>query len=129
MQIYDREARIIIDYTQLSDNLRDLDEAEDVKKIDSGLNKSINELQNLIQRIHAPNMRAMQKLDMARDKLQSTNVEFEQARLAARRAKKNFERVKKDRHDKFMNCFEHVVNEIDSIYKVSISLIFIKKIF
>jgi pyridoxal biosynthesis lyase PdxS len=61
----------------------------------------------------------MQKLDMAREKLQETNEEFETARRHARKAKQNFERVKKERHDRFMNCFEHVANEIDNIYKVS----------
>lgn len=28
--------------------------------------------------------------------------------------------VKKERHDKFIECFEHVANEIDAIYKVNI---------
>lgn len=63
-------------------------------------------------------LQAMQKLDMAREKLQETNEEFETARRHARKAKQNFERVKKERHDRFMNCFEHVANEIDNIYKV-----------
>jgi hypothetical protein len=65
-------------------------------------------------------LQAMQKLDMAREKLQETNEEFETARRHARKAKQNFERVKKERHDRFMNCFEHVANEIDNIYKVII---------
>jgi hypothetical protein len=56
---------------------------------------------------------------MAREKLQETNEEFETARRHARKAKQNFERVKKERHDRFMNCFEHVANEIDNIYKAS----------
>ncbi|PSN35220.1 Structural maintenance of chromosomes protein 1A [Blattella germanica] len=148
-QIYDRESRIVIDYTQLPDNLKELDEPEDVKKMGDRLNRAITDLQNTIQRIQAPNMRvgiinsknksaddwrrwferesnvsnylafqAMQKLDMAREKLQETNEEFETARRHARKAKQNFERVKKERHDRFMNCFEHVANEIDNIYKV-----------
>ncbi|XP_063237395.1 structural maintenance of chromosomes protein 1A isoform X2 [Bacillus rossius redtenbacheri] len=116
-QIYDRESRIVIDYTQLPENLKELDEPDDVKKMGDRLNRAINDLQNTIQRIQAPNMRAMQKLDLAREKLQETNEEFEIARRAARKAKLTFERVKKDRHDRFMDCFEHVANEIDNIYK------------
>ncbi|GLH03186.1 Structural maintenance of chromosomes protein [Gryllus bimaculatus] len=116
-QIYDRESRIRMDYSSLSEHLKELDEADDVKKMGDKLNKAINDLQNTIQRIQAPNMRAMQKLDMAREKLQETNEEFELARRHARKAKLNFEKVKKDRHDRFMNCFEHVANEIDTIYK------------
>lgn len=116
-QIYDRESRIAMDYSTLGDHLKELDETDEVKKVGDKLNKAINDLQNTIQRIQAPNMRAMQKLDMAREKLQETNEEFEMARRHARKAKLNFEKVKKDRHDRFMNCFEHVANEIDTIYK------------
>merc|ERR1711913_232602 len=56
-----------------------------------------------IHRIQAPNMKAMQKLDEAREKLQEAN--------------KNFERIKQERYDLFMACFEHVSNTIDGIYK------------
>lgn len=49
--------RIVIDYTQLPDNLKEQDEPEDVKKMGDRLNRAINELQNTIQRIQAPNMR------------------------------------------------------------------------
>ncbi|KAG8231458.1 hypothetical protein J437_LFUL000175 [Ladona fulva] len=116
-QIYERENRIQIDYTLLSENLKDLDEPEDVKKHGDRLARQINELQETIKKIQAPNMRAMQKLDLAREKLQETNEEFDNARRRTKRAKQAFERVKKERHDRFMNCFEHVANEIDGIYK------------
>lgn len=61
---------------------------------------------------------AMQKLDLAREKLQETNEEFDTARKKAKKTKQSFEKVKKERHDRFMDCFEHVSNEIDGIYKV-----------
>jgi len=60
----------------------------------------------------------MQKLDLAREKLQETNTEFDAARKRAKKAKQAFEKVKKERHDRFQDCFEHVANEIDGIYKV-----------
>ena len=40
----------------------------------------------------APNMRAMQKLDEAREKLEETNKEFDNARRKAKQAKMAFER-------------------------------------
>lgn len=55
---------------------------------------------------------------MAKEKLQETNEEFEQSRKKAKKAKTQFEKVKKERHDRFQACFEHVANEIDPIYKV-----------
>lgn len=63
----------------------------------------------------------MQKLDLAREKLHETNEEFEKARVKTKKAKQAFERVKKERFDLFMSCFEHVSNEIDGIYKVTIT--------
>lgn len=63
---------------------------------------------------------------MAKEKLQETNEEFEQSRKKAKKAKTQFEKVKKERHDRFMACFEHVANEIDPIYKVCKVIILVK---
>ncbi|KAL6264602.1 hypothetical protein P5V15_004704 [Pogonomyrmex californicus] len=115
-QQYERERRITIDYALLPENLKDVEE-EDIKKTTDKLTKTINDLQNTIQRIQAPNMKAIQKLYLAKEKLQETNEEFEQSRKKAKKAKTQFEKVKKERHDRFMACFEHVANEIDPIYK------------
>ncbi|XP_026271914.1 structural maintenance of chromosomes protein 1A [Frankliniella occidentalis] len=116
-QMYDRESRIQLDYRQLNDDYKDLDEADEIKKRGDKLQRAINSLMDTIQRIQAPNMKAMQKLDLAREKLQETNEEFDTARKKAKKTKQSFEKVKKDRHDRFMDCFEHVSNEIDGIYK------------
>lgn len=115
-QQYEREKRITIDYALLPENLKDVEE-EDIKKTTDKLTKTINDLQNTIQRIQAPNMKAIQKLYLAKEKLQETNEEFEQSRKKAKKAKTQFEKIKKERHDRFMACFEHVANEIDPIYK------------
>lgn len=63
----------------------------------------------------------MEKLHAAKEKLQETNEEFEQSRKKAKKAKTQFEKVKKERHDRFQACFEHVANEIDPIYKVTMN--------
>jgi len=112
----ERVARIEVDYSSLDESYFDLDD-DDVRKIDNKLNKQINELGSMLQKIQMPNMKAMQKLDQAREKLQETNEEFDSARRRAKKAKQAFERVKKERNDRFMACFEHVANEIDGIYK------------
>merc|ERR1712113_936756 len=75
------------------------------------------DLQSKITGIQAPNMRAMQKLDEAREKLEETNKEFDSARRKAKQAKMAFERAKQERHDLFNKCFDHVSNTIDDIYK------------
>ncbi|KAF7992843.1 hypothetical protein HCN44_005187 [Aphidius gifuensis] len=115
-QQYERESKIKIDYTQLSDNLKDIDD-DDLRKETDKFNKELNKIQCDMQKIQAPNMKAIQKLYLAKEKLHETNEEFEQSRRRAKKAKTAFEKVKKERHDKFMACFEHVANEIDPIYK------------
>jgi structural maintenance of chromosome 1 len=115
--IYERESKIIIDYEGLEERLTELEDNDDVRKVEKGLEKQINELQNTITRIQAPNLRAMQKLDEARDKLEETNKEFELVRKKTKSAKNAFERLKQERYDLFMKCFDHVSNSIDDIYK------------
>jgi len=77
----------------------------------------ISDLNATIHKIQAPNMKAMQKLDEAREKLAEANKDFDTVRRKAKQAKQNFERVKQERYDLFMACFEHVSNTIDGIYK------------
>lgn len=43
--------------------------------------------------------------------------EFEAARKRAKKAKQAFEQIKKERFDRFNNCFESVATNIDEIYK------------
>jgi len=115
--IYEKEAQIEIDYSTLEEGLTEVDDADDVRKVEKTLEKYISELQATITRIQAPNMRAMQKLDEAREKLEETNKEFDSARRKAKQAKMAFERAKQERHDLFMKCFDYVSNGIDDIYK------------
>merc|ERR1719281_1916030 len=115
--IYEKESNIKLDYSELEEGLTELEDNEDVKKVEKTLEKQISELEATITRIQAPNMRAIQKLDEAREKLEETNEEFDNARRKAKTAKMNFERIKQERYDLFMKCFDHVSNHIDDIYK------------
>jgi structural maintenance of chromosome 1 len=115
--IYEKESKIKIDYALLEEGLTELDDNDDVRKVEKTLEKQINELETTITRIQAPNMRAIQKLDEAREKLEETNKEFDNARKKAKTAKMTFERIKQERYDLFMKCFDHVSNTIDEIYK------------
>ena len=95
--IYEREAKIIIDYDGLEEQLQEFDDNDDVRKVEKRLEKQINELQATITRIQAPNMKAMHKLDEAREKLEETNKEFDAVRKRAKTAKQAFERMKQER--------------------------------
>jgi structural maintenance of chromosome 1 len=63
----------------------------------------------------------VEKFDLAGEKLQGTNTDFEKARAKTKKAQQAFERVKQERFDLFMSCFEHVLNKIDGIYNVSLN--------
>merc|ERR1712241_1009727 len=116
--IYEKEEKIKIDYTSLNSSLTEgIEEAEDVRRIEKRFEKTMSDLMATIHRIQAPNMKAMQKLDEAREKLAEANKDFETVRKRAKQAKTNFERIKQERCELFMKCFEHVSNTIDGIYK------------
>lgn len=49
--------RIRVDYSTLSDELKELEEADEIKRKGDRLQKAINTLQNTVDKIQAPNMR------------------------------------------------------------------------
>ncbi|XP_078369218.1 structural maintenance of chromosomes protein 1A-like [Oculina patagonica] len=114
---YEREANLVIDYSSLSRNLKQLDDPSEIRNMMNELTNKVNKLQTTLQRIQAPNMKALEKLDGVSSRFQETSAEFEQARNKARKAKIEFETVKKNRYDRFMDAFEHVSQRIDDIYK------------
>ncbi|XP_029974428.1 structural maintenance of chromosomes protein 1A [Salarias fasciatus] len=112
-----KEALIEIDYSNLSEDLKDALSEEEIKAETNTLQQRLNEQQSILQRISAPNMKAMEKLESVRDKFQETSDEFEAARKRAKKAKQAFEQIKKERYDRFNTCFESVATNIDEIYK------------
>jgi len=109
--------RLEVDYSSLPDDLTGLSPEEAKRTLDQ-LNKKLVDLHNLLVKIQAPNMKANQKLETAREKLQETNEEFDNARKRAKAAKAAFEKIKNERHRRFNLCYDHVASSIDGIYKV-----------
>uniref|UniRef100_A0A672U0J1 Structural maintenance of chromosomes protein n=1 Tax=Strigops habroptila TaxID=2489341 RepID=A0A672U0J1_STRHB len=99
--IYEREEAIQIDYSSLAEDLK-----EEIKSKESTLRKTA-----------APNLRAVEKLQIARGKFQESTDAFETSRKKARTCKQEFEQVKKKRYELFSRCFEHASIAIDQIYK------------
>ncbi|KAJ6630190.1 Structural maintenance of chromosomes protein 1A [Pseudolycoriella hygida] len=108
---------IQIDFSSLSRQLKDLRTNESVKKMHDNLNKDLQSKQEVLERIQAPNMKAMQKLETVSEKIAATNEEFENARRKAKKAKLAFEKVKTMRFTKFKACYDHISDAIDGIYK------------
>lgn len=49
--MYEKESRIVMDYSLLSETHKELDDADDVHKAEKRMQKHINDLMNTIQRI------------------------------------------------------------------------------
>mmetsp|Transcript_3902 Transcript_3902/g.8164 ORF Transcript_3902/g.8164 Transcript_3902/m.8164 type:complete len:212 (-) Transcript_3902:215-850(-) len=62
-------------------------------------------------------MKAVERFDDVSTRYKSSTEEFEKAKEDARAATAAFNEVKQKRHDAFMACFQHVSQELRSIYQ------------
>ncbi|NWR72799.1 SMC1B protein, partial [Centropus unirufus] len=115
--IYEREEAIQIDYSYLAEDLKDLLSDKDIEHQLNQLQEEIKSKENTLVRTAAPNLRAVEKLQIARDKFQESIDAFEISRKVARTCKQEFEEVKKKRYELFTRCFEHASIAVDEIYK------------
>ncbi|NXA07462.1 SMC1B protein, partial [Sapayoa aenigma] len=116
-EIYEREEEIQIDYSSLDEDLKELESDEDIEAHLNQMQQDIKCKETSLMKTAAPNLRAVEKLQIARDKFQESIDAFESSRKEARARKEEFEEVKKKRCDLFSQCFEHASVAIDRIYK------------
>ncbi|XP_030334965.1 structural maintenance of chromosomes protein 1B isoform X2 [Strigops habroptila] len=115
--IYEREEAIQIDYSSLAEDLKDLDSDKDIQDHLNRMQEEIKSKESTLRKTAAPNLRAVEKLQIARGKFQESTDAFETSRKKARTCKQEFEQVKKKRYELFSRCFEHASIAIDQIYK------------
>nr|XP_020449098.1 structural maintenance of chromosomes protein 1B isoform X2 [Monopterus albus] len=117
MHIYEREAQLVIDYSGLEAEFKDLQTEKEVKAYLEKLKESISTREGVLQRTTAPNLKALEKLCEVKDKLQGVTEAFDASTRTARKCSQEFEQVKAQRFRLFSQCFEHVAVVIDQIYK------------
>jgi structural maintenance of chromosome 1 len=115
--LYERESKIVVDYSDLDKKYTDVNDDGELKTLAQELNLQRSRLQNMMQRMTMPNLRALDKLGDVESRLLETAAEFEQTRAMARKSKTDFARIKKKRFDDFSRAFDHVSTIIDEIYK------------
>ncbi|KYO44783.1 structural maintenance of chromosomes protein 1A isoform B [Alligator mississippiensis] len=115
--IYEREGAIQIDYSGLAEDLKDLQSDGEIEAHLKQLQQQAASKENILLRTAAPNLRALNKLQIVKDKFQESVDAFEASRKEARLCRHGFEQVKKRRYELFRKCFEHVSVAIDQIYK------------
>ncbi|XP_045892216.1 structural maintenance of chromosomes protein 1B [Micropterus dolomieu] len=117
MDIYEREAQLVIDYSSLDADIRSLQAEEEVEASLERLKESVSSVEGVLRRTTAPNLKALEKMREVKDKLQGVTEAFDASTRAARKCSQEFEQVKAQRYHLFSQCFEHVSVIIDQIYK------------
>jgi structural maintenance of chromosome 1 len=115
-QIYDLEDRFELNFKRLRDELKKIN-YEQVDKEEKLLIKQMSDIEIQLQK-HLPQTSAIDARSReVKSTFELTNAEFERARNTAKRARQAFEKVKKERYDRFNALYEHVSTCIDDIYK------------
>ncbi|XP_037624678.1 structural maintenance of chromosomes protein 1B [Sebastes umbrosus] len=117
MHIYEREAQVVIDYSGLDAKIRRLQAEEEVEAFLERLKESISSTEGVLQRTTTPNLKALAKMREVKDKLQGVTDAFDASTKVAKSCSREFEKVKDQRLNLFIQCFEHVCVVIDQIYK------------
>jgi len=114
---YENDNTIVPDFSLLDDDLKHFDEAEQIKKKENEMQSQIDQKKEILRKIQAPNLRALDKLDEVRDRLKNTDTELTNLRTASKNAKNEFEKYKNLRCKTFNECFEAIAMSVDQIYK------------
>ncbi|XP_060632142.2 structural maintenance of chromosomes protein 1B isoform X1 [Anolis sagrei] len=115
--IYEREELIQIDYSTLSEELKDLQSNKEIEARLEQLRQEIASKEDVLVKTVAPNMRALDRLHIVTNRFQESVDVFEAHRKEAKLCRQEFEKVKKRRYELFSQCFEHMSVAIDQIYK------------
>ena len=115
-QIYDAEDKFDLNYKRLRDDLKKIT-YEQVDREEKLLIKQLSDIEIQLQK-HLPQTSVIDaRSKEVRTTFELTNAEFERARNESKRARQNFETIKKERYDRFNALYEHVSSCIDEIYK------------
>uniref|UniRef100_A0A3B3ZYL8 Structural maintenance of chromosomes protein n=1 Tax=Periophthalmus magnuspinnatus TaxID=409849 RepID=A0A3B3ZYL8_9GOBI len=117
VEIYEREAQIIIDYSGLRESVQCLQEEQEVEACVEHLTDSLLSLEEVLGRTVAPNLKALEKMRQVKEKLHDITEAFNASSRVTRRCSLEFEAVKSQRCQLFTHCFEHVSVKVDEVYK------------
>ncbi|XP_042352388.1 structural maintenance of chromosomes protein 1B [Plectropomus leopardus] len=117
VNIYEREAQVVIDYSDLDAELRSLQGDEEIEANLERLKESVSSIEGVLHRTTAPNLKALAKMREVKVKLQEVTEALDASTMELRKCGKDFNQVKDRRLQLFRQCFEHVSLVIDQIYK------------
>lgn len=88
------------------------DDAKVEKELEDRIKALTTELESL-----TPNMRANERFESVRDRLKTTDAEYETARKRAKDVKEQFSEIKAKRFELFSKAFAHISEQIGPIYR------------
>jgi structural maintenance of chromosome 1 len=107
------ERRVLVDYSQLSDSLK---EASDTEQAVQELHSKIEDIMCKI-RSKTPNMKVVEEYDSIQLSLREVFSETASAVKILSHDRKRFKQIREDRTRRFMECFSFLETEVDSVYK------------
>lgn len=108
---------IKIDFKKLPREVRSSRDLEKPKSALSDVTKKVTELKSTIDRIVAPSVRAGDELDEVNGKYMASKDAVDRIVRTAQNTQREFQKIKKRRYDKYMECFNFISETIDEIYK------------
>jgi structural maintenance of chromosome 1 len=115
--IYAHEAEIEIDFSGLDAELCELSRAEDISDVDKQFKEKLVGMATQLDSMR-PNLSAGKKLAGISDKLVESNLAFTEVQAESKRIAAKFAKVQQERTTLFLEAFEHVKDNIGSIYKL-----------
>ncbi|KAJ8472469.1 hypothetical protein ONZ51_g8497 [Trametes cubensis] len=103
---------IEVDFESLDDDEREDNTGETLKELDESIAKVNAEIEHM-----APNLKAMDRLDDVEAKLVETEKEAEKARTDSKKAREQFNEIKRRRCELFNKAYNHISERIDQVYK------------
>ncbi|XP_067292986.1 structural maintenance of chromosomes protein 1B [Pseudorasbora parva] len=117
LDIYEREAQLVFDYSALDRSLKALTEESELEAHLEKLKESVSSVESMIMMSRAPNLKALEKIREVKDSYREVMDAFETSTHTTKKCSQEFEQVKAKRFHLFNQCFEHVSIVIDQIYK------------
>ncbi|CAL8322239.1 unnamed protein product [Gadus morhua 'NCC'] len=116
MDIYEREAQMVIDYASLGSELKHVSTERDMQNKKDMLEEDVSSKEKTLKATSQPNLKALEQM-MEEDRFDEVVRAFNSSSSAARKSSQEFELIKTQRFHRFNRCFEHVAIAIDQIYK------------
>eukprot|EP00730_Choanoeca_flexa_P000570 TRINITY_DN10252_c0_g1_i3.p1 TRINITY_DN10252_c0_g1~~TRINITY_DN10252_c0_g1_i3.p1 ORF type:complete len:991 (+),score=395.20 TRINITY_DN10252_c0_g1_i3:179-2974(+) len=113
--LFEKEAKIEIDFSHLDQDLKAVATPEDREQVNQSFLAKLDEITKAMEAL-SPNGKALERLEHAKEKLREGNDEFQRSLKQSTEAANKFNRVKDERRRLFQDAFDHISHAIEKIY-------------